>query len=181
MPRLLRIVNLARWMKLDPDWLPDDDFPADPVCDLRTKDNVLSTWVLSEDDGNLERLVAGLAVAREKLTKFDWAIFDTDLLDELGIEERQTQGQGCPDIELCRDFHYHLTNISANRLVRLAKAISAQRELKRLNPQDVAICIARALHNGWLTHADINPKIAKRLERIRKVRDLFPDLEWTTQ
>ena len=121
MPLLLRTVRQNRWLKEEAaPFLAIDDVPADPVCDLQTKQNLLSVWEVAQDHSNIERIVRAVAIGRHAIATMGYVVFDSGLLLAAGIEIRENKG-GSLD-EGANAGHRDLV-VSGNKLVALTKAI----------------------------------------------------------
>ena len=87
MPLLLRTVRQNRWLKDEAaPFLAIDDVPADPVCDLQTKQNLLSVWEVAQDRSNIMRIVRAVAIGRQKIANMGYVLFDSGLLPAADIE-----------------------------------------------------------------------------------------------
>lgn len=121
MPLLLRTVRQNRWLKDDAaPFLANDDVPADPFCDLQTRENLLSVWEVAQDRSNIERIVRAVAIGRHEIANMGYVVFDSGLLPAAGIEVRENQGES-PD-NGANAWHRDLV-VSGNKLVALTKAI----------------------------------------------------------
>jgi hypothetical protein len=176
---LLRIISCARWNEDSLDWLPEGDVPGDALWDLRTRENELSVWLVLPNDANLSRLVAALAGKRDKLDKFDYALLDSQVLPDIGVNLRQAAGESV-DQEVAETLHYHVTNVSGSRLSALAKAFRRHNRLERVPAHKVALLIAQAVKQRWIKPARVKPDLAKKVEGNRKVQDLFPGFQFSS-
>lgn len=121
MPLLLRTVRHDRWLKEEAaPFLAVDDVPADPVCDLQTKQNLLSVFEVEQDRSNIERIVRAVAIGKQVIADTGYVVLDSDLLPAAGIEVRDSAG-GTLDKE-ANAWHRDLV-VSGNKLVALTKAI----------------------------------------------------------
>ena len=102
--------------------IEDGDVQADALFDLRTFSNALSVWMIEENRGNLNRIIAALAAGRETVDKLDYALIERQRLDELGIRLVQVNGVSCDDQENLR-WHQDLQGLSGVKLVGLAYII----------------------------------------------------------
>lgn len=121
MPLLLRTVRQNRWLKDDAaPFLAIDDVPADPFCDLQTRQNLLSVWEVAQDRSNIERIVRAVAIGRHDVADMGYVVFDSGLLPAAGIEIRENKGASLD--EGANAWHRDLV-VSGNKLVALTKAI----------------------------------------------------------
>ena len=101
------------------DWLMDGDVQADALHDLRTYSNTLSIWIVEEELGNLDRIIAALTATRQTIDKFDYALLDERFLSQIGVDRVQVKGKSCDDF--ANDlWHHDLRGLSGLKLVELA-------------------------------------------------------------
>lgn len=87
-----------------------------PTNEFRTTNGTLSTWIIDTLE-DLDNAVLAIAVSSSKISKMDFIIIDTDLLDKNGLEYKQTYaGMDIPIPDL-QDTHYDIINISLNKLI----------------------------------------------------------------
>ncbi len=157
---MLRIISKAKWSS-SPDWLPSDQVPADTLNDLRTADNKLSVWLLPEES-QLERLIAALVAARDKMAKFDYALLDEAELGRLDIQMVQA-GEPVPDSDVSQ-WHHHLFELTAQRLAALALSIWERGRKVRILPADLGNLLASAVNSGRIDATQLSPNIITYLE-----------------
>ena len=165
MPSLLRIISKQKW--LAPPWLPSEELPADPLSDLRTSENSLSVWLVSDEE-SLERVIASLAAKRNKPDKFDYVLIDYDDVGELGITISQ-EAEETADPEIA-PLHHDLVYLTVNTVTALAHLIWERCARERLLPQQIAEMIARAVSKGRIPRDKLAEKIVSYLEK----RSLLP-------
>lgn len=93
------------------------DICADvPTNEFRTTKGALSTWII-ETLAELDNAVLAIAVSSSKISKMDFIVMDTGLLDKNGLEYKQTYaGMEIPIPDL-QDTHYDIINISLKKLL----------------------------------------------------------------
>ena len=91
-----------------------------PTSEFRTKEGALSTWIINSID-ELDNAVLAMAVSSTKITKIDFIIIDTKLLDEMELEYKQTHAGMEIPIDDLQDTHYDIIGISLKKLVECAK------------------------------------------------------------
>ena len=167
MPLLLRKLRKPRWT-LDKDlpWLAEGDIPADPLSDLATSENKLSVFLVEDDRSNLDQVVTAVAATRGHLAVFDYALFDQQLLPQLNIKIESTDG-GTLD-QVVNSWHRDLVELSALKLVELAKAILANAEKNRVLEKKIGQLMAQAVSLGRIDGDQLTPetrsKIAKHIQ-----------------
>ncbi len=141
MALLLRTVRRGRWVgALGHDWLEEGDVAADPLADLRTSENTLSVWQVDDDKSNLLRIVAAFASTRDTFANFDFALVQEEVVADLGIEIRHTNG-----------------------LARLAKQMVAKSETRRIPLKQVKQLIEDAVNSNQIDVQGLNNTLKQRL------------------
>ena len=144
---LLRKINKRRWDAVQEGipWLPPGEFPAAPLADLSTTvECELSVWQVYDDRSNLEWVIAGNAANLDHPDKFDYLLFDPQVLDDLGIPLRVTAG-GSVDPAANEEWHRDLVELRSGKIVALAKSLSERAEKARLLEPQVNEIIGRAI------------------------------------
>lgn len=97
-----------------------EDIYADvPTCEFKTARGTLSTWLI-ENLEDIDNAVLAIAVSSSKITKMDFIIIDTDLLDKNGLKyKRSYAGVELPIADL-QDTHYDIIDISLKKLTNCA-------------------------------------------------------------
>lgn len=163
MPFLLRTIRKAKWYKNENvPWLAEDELQADALADLSTKDNELSVWHIEDDRSNLEQVVTALAAGRDYIANLDYALFDQQILSAINIKIKDTKG-GSPD-EKVNSWHRDLVELSATKLMELAKAIQTKAVKERVLPKDIVRLIKQAVESGRINRAKLKPGVVGKIE-----------------
>ena len=102
----------------------DISFADVPTNEFRTTKGTLSTWIIDSIE-ELDNAVLAIAVSSSKITKMDFIVIDTKLLDEARLEYKQTYaGIEIPIVDL-QDTHYDIMDISLKKLVDCARVYKA--------------------------------------------------------
>ena len=164
---ILRKVRKNKWYKTETvAWLLPGEFQSDPLCDLATSENKLSVYRIEDDCSNLERVVAALAANCDKIANFDCVLCEETILKDIGIKSEQIKGQ-TPD-ETVNDCHLDLIELSASRLVNLAKHLLDRGKVERFLPLDVTNLLVESIQKEYLNKAKINLKPGE-MEKINKI------------
>ncbi len=164
---LLRKVRKNKWYKTETTvWLLPGEFQSDLLGDLATSGNKLSVYRVEHDCSNLERVVAALAANCDKIANFDYVLFEDTILKDIGIKSEQTKGE-TPD-ETVNNCHLDLIELSAFRLVDLAKQVLNRGKVERFSPSEVTNLLAESIHKGYLDKAKMCLK-EKDIEKIDKL------------
>ena len=97
-----------------------EDIHADvPTCEFKTAQGTLSTWLI-ESLEDIDNAVLAIAVSSSKISKMDFIVIDTDILDQNGLAYKKTYaGIELPIADL-QDTHYDIINISLKKLTNCA-------------------------------------------------------------
>jgi len=160
-PFLLRHIDKRRWDRVGEQipWLPAGELPAAPLGDLKTTvQSVLSVWHIQEDRANLEDVVASLAANRDHSDKFDYTLFDMELLAEAGIRPMSTLGNS-PNRVMNEQWHRDLVELTSSKLVQLARLISQGGNFDRVQEERVKELIAEAVNAGRIRKEALSEKL----------------------
>ncbi|MEH2299367.1 MAG: hypothetical protein V7K88_10110 [Nostoc sp.] len=157
----------SKWYKTETTaWLLLGEFQSDLLGDLATSGNKLSVYRVEDDCSNLERLVAALAANCDRIANFDYVLFEEKILKDIGIKSEHTKGE-TPD-ETVNNCHLDLIELSAFRLVDLAKQILDRGKVERFSPLKVTNLLADSIKKGYLNKAKMR-LIPKEIEKIDKL------------
>lgn len=97
-----------------------EDIYADiPTTEFKTTNGSLSTWIIDSLE-DLENAVLAIATSSTKISKMDFIVIDTDLLDKNELQYEQTYaGMNLPIPDL-QDKHYDIIGISLKKLINCA-------------------------------------------------------------
>lgn len=165
MTKVLREINQNRWYKSETRiWLDREEVPADSVTDLKTGQNCLSLWII-DDSSRINRLAAALR-AKRKSAKFDYLLFEIDVIAKAEIECTDSNG-GTPDEEV-NHWHLDLINLSGKRLVKLVKEIiSSNYKTDRLLPEKVDDAVRSSVESGAIQFQDLSNPYQELLSDLR--------------
>lgn len=167
-----KLHNKRNWDRDEKLWLGADDVPADTTKCLRTGENILSVYLLNEpSDHMIDRVVAALALTRDKIENLDLVIAPVEVISTSGIEQCKIQGK-TPDSEVNK-WHLDLVELTVNKIANLALAIKDKGVFKRYYHADVEKVIQNSLSNDCIAIGNINKKLKVSLEENGYV---FPTL-----
>ena len=159
---LLRKLKNKRYWD-DESWLGSDT-PADVLNNFHTSKNELSIFVLEEQDVQIERVVAALAITRDSLNSLDLALVPIDVLQECKIETNAIQGE-TPD-QVVNAWHQNLIQLTVSKIVQLMSCIKSDGKLCRYQVNDVAQAIKNSLDNEAFNVKSIKkPSLVDALKR----------------
>lgn len=130
--KLLRGIKKAKWAESAQITTKDTDILnllPDPIGDLATSKSTISVWDIGQNEARLDKIVKELAGRRQKPQPFEFAVFSSDILDNLGIlteniHDNQTKELG--------KYHHNINIPSSEKLLELAKSLilDAKRDWK---------------------------------------------------
>jgi hypothetical protein len=166
MAYLLRKIRKARWTQ-EVDWLLEEDLQADALGDLGTASNELSVYHVAENRDNLNQVIAALAVNTKESSNIDFALFDENLIAELGIKIKKSKGELADD--QVNNWHSDVYEISASKLLVLAKSIKKKAAIDRKMPKEVLTVVADSLQNNLLDRT----RVKWKTEDVEKVEEII--------
>lgn len=171
MPSLLRVIRKDNWYtnREVPEWLPEGDLPGDVLSDFQTTHCGLSVWLVDDDRGNLEAILAAFACTRKSIDKIDYLLIDADVVNTLGLALEQCPGV-TPDDQVNQHWHRDLKRLSAARILEIASIFFPERctQCQRVPPQKVQELVANAIDSGRLERNRIADGIIKQIEDARE-------------
>ena len=161
---LRKVSNKNRWEGLgEDDWIPPGEMQADLLGDLNTSDNELSLWRIENDRSNVDRIIAAIAARRGKLDRVDFLLFDTEVLESLGIECRPHRGDSA-DPGINDLWHVDACELTASGLLSLAKEVKDRSEKSRILRQKVRELIQRSVSAGYIPREHITEKVLSEID-----------------
>jgi len=137
--------------------------------DLRTDSNTISVWHIVDDHGNKDRIIAALAATRQQATNFDYFLLEEHYIREINIRIVETQGNS-PDNGI-NSWHRDLVELSAEKLMALAKVIQQHAQIERILDKDISHFLAQAMLAGRFDAKKINLTSAVLAKIIKGIGD----------
>ncbi len=170
MPFMLRVIRKARWFEDgNIKWLPKGEPQADALIDLSTKDNSLSLFYVTDDKSNINRIAAAYAANRQKISNLDYLLFDEGILDSVSLSAVTTLGD-TPDIVVNTNWHRDVQNLSASKILDLARILLARGQKDRITHNVITTELRKSIAGGNIDRTQIKlsleevNKIAKPIE-----------------
>jgi hypothetical protein len=140
-----RKFSRAKWVK--PASITDDDIPADAITGcLRTTENKLSFWECTRDTQSIEEIVIALATGSKfkRIEKMHLIALPQETLrsEQLGVPSK-----GDTLVDELRDRHFDLTELTLNKLTKVAKMMESQIESEIDCHSFTAKQVAKILNN----------------------------------
>ena len=163
MPSFLRKINNKNlWLRADePTWLPLGESVADILKDLKADRGRLSFWQVEDDRSNLDRLLAAMVGTYGRADKFDYVVIPATVLEGLAIPLVETDG-ATPD-DLAKEWHVDASELTCLGLAKLAEAVRASGDFKRVNPGPALRLLSKSVTNGWIDLSRLSPDLQDRL------------------
>ena len=162
MTKIFRKLDHKRHWDKEP-WLGTDDVQGDATRCLRTKRSSLSVYVLEDPGLQMDRVVAALALTRDRLNELDLAIVPENVLDLCTIQRCYVRGE-TPDPEVNK-WHCNLVKLTVAKIAQLAAAIRSQGEIERYQPKQVQAAIQQSLLTNSIVSTEINSDLIPSLEK----------------
>lgn len=157
---LVRKIALAKWKQNDIS--SGEAVSADAITNcLKTKDNELSTWQISER-ANISDAVLALVSTHEHLDKIDVICLNKSSLEEGGLLLRSTDGK--TPVEDLMKTHVDIYNLNYKSLGNVADFIAREiidGKSERFTVGRLKEIISDAINNGRLQKEDLNENIRK--------------------
>lgn len=161
---LRKIDNRPLWYAPLPgeNWLGVRDLRADALRDLRTDGNKLSIFEVDERAGMpITRILAAIAAKRDYLAKLDFILFESAVVENLGIAFEKAAGDTFdPAVNAC---HVDLVRLTAAKLAEFGARIRSDGEIARRGEKQVAILIQESLAKGFIDPNHLRPDVAKHV------------------
>lgn len=159
----LRRIKKTRWYGTDRlSWLPTNHFQADALQDLKTEDNKLSVYVISDDRNNLKRVIAAMAANCDTLSHFDFFLVDQNILKALGIKYENVPGD-LKD-EIVNKWHQDLVNLSAQQIFKIGNAVKDPSNRDRIPWQNVRDYLVESIKMDWVSLDQLSASIKRKVQ-----------------
>lgn len=160
MSSVLRIIRRTKWYR--PDWIHNNEVPADPLTDFKTENNTLSVWLLIDEQSDLDRIISALACNRDDISNFDYLIFDSNIINKYKINKKQTTGTSI-DEELNYSSHFNLIELTTDQICSLTKEAFLNGKNDRIPKKKVYKMILNSINNGIIDKESLPEKIRNKL------------------
>jgi len=164
MPQYLLMINKRKWDRLDVPWLKPNQIQADPLGDLRITEGALSIWHIEDDKSNLDLVIAGLATTRQNVDKFEYGLFDQEIVTGLDLKAQITTGNS--PIDAANVWHRDLIELTAEQALNLVNAIFDDFEKYRLYDDEVQARILGAVRDGHIDLHKVNKSLKNKIAQL---------------
>jgi hypothetical protein len=164
-PYILRKVRKGRWShEAANSWLGESDLQADALSDLQTSANALSVWTVANDKSNLNDVLTALASNGDSISNIDYALVHFDVLSQLHIEHQAVSGD--TPFHNANEFHIDLVQLSALKLLELAKALKRSESIQRIPEKQIRGLIIQAVVSGQISLDQLRPNLSAALQKF---------------
>jgi len=118
-------------------------------------------WQVADDKSNLEQILIALATTTEHTDKMDYALLDQNLLAKIGVHISQVAGNSF--YKDANVWHRNLVEMSADKVILLAKTIMQLSKRVRIPERKVLSLLQQAVDSGKVNRYDLHPDIEKKL------------------
>jgi hypothetical protein len=147
---------------MDQDYARDvGGLPADALKNFETQDNQFSIFFADEDLISPERIAIAIAAKRDILDIVEFAVFEDQLLEEVGVEIEWNDGETA-DLQVNRK-HADVVKSSAERVCLFAREVQRCGTLTRLTKSVVKQLLIQAVETGSIERDALNPNLSARL------------------
>lgn len=166
MPLFVRkLGSYRRWddpMPEEEHWLGGGDLRADALKDVATDQNVLSVYEIDDASGiSVPRILAALAAGGTSLSMAGCVVFDSSILDEVGIAKEREQGETYDNG--VNTHHINLVRLTAERLATFGARIRARGHRERFHWKEIKRHLNESIKSGYIDASLIAPSLRKDL------------------
>ncbi len=162
---VLRGINWSRWRQaveektLNEDGACEPLLMADVFLDMKTSGNSLSVYFVSDTQDQILPVAVGLAAGKQRLDRFDYVLFRQELLDQLKIRYRHSDGDG--KHKEANKVHVDLEGLTFYQLTELILYICCDEatQLRRVEKPILGQGIIKAIRDGHVSQNDIEEKV----------------------
>ena len=146
----------------DEPWLNSSEVKGDAIHCLLPKKNRLSVFKL-EDETQIERIVAALALTRDYLSLMDLAVISEESIKPLKIPTKIVSAN-TSDKEV-NQWHIDLVELTVARISEIATLIRKEGEFVRYSKRDVTKLISNSIQAQYIDLNKINSNLKESLRK----------------
>ncbi|GAB4506941.1 MAG: hypothetical protein Tsb0026_00150 [Sulfuricaulis sp.] len=154
--------KLERKLWLDPQYSKNlGGLAADAIKNFKTFGNSLSVFSVEDDPNLITRVLAAIIGGCDRICEAEYALFDSSILDDLGIKYEQEDGKTA-DAEVNKQ-HVNLGDLTADQINNLAEKIQAIGHLNRILHNKIEESLREGIQRGTIQYDRLNKKLATSL------------------
>jgi hypothetical protein len=160
---LIKVKNKRHWDRELPVFVDRGDITATCLVNLSVVDNSMSAWELTENDSNLQRVLAALAAKRDFLEPLDYLVFDSDIPVRLGLRVQNNPG-ATADKVANETWHRDLVEISGKKLLALALELFENSSRNRCSQREVLAMIRSAIDLNEIDRSTLPASLLQKVD-----------------
>ncbi len=168
---LIRMISsIGRWDGSQIIERDDALFTGDAISDLRTSNNTLSVWLIS-DKSELNDILIALALSRNKIDKLSYVEIEEAFIDDLKIELDESELGVAPGVKRDSNIlekHRNLTEIDYWRLGLIAEYLFTQvksNHKETFTKKKIKDLINKYVDDGKIEISEMNESVRESLGR----------------
>lgn len=145
-----------------------------PTMEFRTKNGTLSTWYINSID-DIENAVMAIAVSSTEISKMDFIVIDTEILEDNSLDFKKTyagQDIAIPDLQ---DTHYDILDITIDKLVICTKVYQTivmqdpecESYIVRYAAGEIKDMLKKAMHEHRVDETKAPKKVKECLDKLK--------------
>ncbi|MBI2304825.1 MAG: hypothetical protein HYU86_08800 [Chloroflexi bacterium] len=131
------------------------------MADLNTTGNKLSVWHVEDDKSNLNQVIVALASNFDYSSNVDYVLFDKNLLSRASIAMEHSKGETL--LKEADSWHRDLIQLTAQKVVELAKLAMQNGEKKRVSEEEVISLVRKAVETGAIDSGNLKKGLRRKI------------------
>lgn len=175
MPFLVRKINKRdQFPKLVDKECVEDIYADVPTYEFKTTEGKLSTWLI-ESLEDIDNAVLAIAVSSSQISKMDFIVIDTAVLEQNGLKYKQTYaGIELPIADL-QNTHYDILDISLKKLmdcttvyknIYLQESDEEEKFIIRFTELEIKEMLKKAIFDNRIDKSKASKPIRKVIEQL---------------
>lgn len=165
MPNYIRIINRPYWPKEDEINIGVDiqNIEARTITqDLKTKDNTLSLWYVSNEDDAVLAIVS----CAQKIEDIHTLKINDDIIENSGLEIENKLGKTI--VEDLNEFHFNIKNLTYKKLADVSniiiESLKNEKNFKSYTRDDIIRILRKAIEEGRIKEKSLAPRIREQIK-----------------
>lgn len=146
------------------EWLAPDSILADALKNFSSSENELSVFLLENDD-QIELILSAIVASSKSFDNTDYVIIDHSLIDELDIAIEEYPGKTFNNS--VNKLHLNLKQLSAEKVIKLARAVQEQGQIGRVGKTRIAAALQRQIIEGHLNENQLTEEVRAKVKKFQ--------------
>lgn len=146
-----------------------------PTTEFRTTNSTLSTWRIESID-DLQKAVLAIAVSSSEISRMDFIVIDTDILDQKKLSYKYTYAGSDIAVPDLQDMHCDIIDITVSKLIDFLVvyqeifATDANNSIfiRRFSAGEIKDLLEKAIQEGRVDKGKAKDKILAEIDKIEK-------------